>query len=76
MNMKRMRIYKEALLELGFEQLDVYEYPERDVLRIRSISNGKVLFVRLPKHRKDMNIEEFKSVVRREIKRHEKRKNV
>ena len=68
--------YRDALLDLGFEQLDVYEYPEHDVLRIRSIVDGSVILVRLPKHRKDLSTEEFKSIVRREIRRLEKRKNV
>ena len=68
--------YREALLDLGFEQLDVYEHASFDVLRVRRLSDGKVMLVRLPKHRKDLSIDEFKNIVKREVRQHEKRKNV
>jgi len=71
-----MKRYKEALIDLGFEQLDVYEHASFDILRIRSLSDGNVMLVRLPKHRRDLSVDEFKSLVRREIRRYEKRKNV
>ena len=71
-----MRRYKEALIDLDFEQLDVYEHASFDILRIRSLSDENVMLVRLPKHRRDLNVDEFKSIVRREIRRYEKRKNV
>jgi len=74
--MKGMWRYREALLDLGFEQLDVYEHASFDVLRVRRISDGRVMRVRLPRHRKDLSIDEFKTIVRREINRYEKRKNV
>jgi len=68
--------YREALIELGLEQLDVYEHKTFDVLRVKRISDGRVMRIRLPRHRKDLSIDEFKTIVRREINRYEKRKNV
>jgi len=74
--MKGLWRYREALIDLGLEQLDVYEHTSFDVLRVRRISDGKVMLVRLPKHRKDLSIDEFKNIVKREVRQHEKRKNV
>jgi len=74
--MKGTRRYKDALLDIGFEQLDVYEHASFDILRLRSLASGSVMLVRLPKHRKDLSIDEFKRIVRREIGRYEKRKNI
>ena len=61
--------YREALLDLGFEQLDVYEHASFDVLRVRRLSDGRVMRIRLPRHRKDLSIDEFKSIIRRETRR-------
>ena len=67
--MKGMWRYREALLDLGFEQLDVYEHASFDVLRVRRLSDGRVMRIRLPRHRKDLSIDEFKSIIRRETRR-------
>jgi len=67
--MRGMWRYREALADLGFEQLDVYEHASFDVLRVRRLSDGRVMRIRLPRHRKDLSIDEFKSIIRRETRR-------
>ncbi len=56
--------YKAVIEKMGFRQLDVYRYPNREVLRIQRLSDGKVFVIELPKRRDEMSLEEFEKVVR------------
>lgn len=59
---RRYTEYRKVLEELGLEQIDVYRYRDRDVLRVRE-RGGKVLVIELPRRRDEMSIEEFRKVV-------------
>ncbi|RUM47475.1 MAG: hypothetical protein DSY37_02320 [Hyperthermus sp.] len=59
---RRYTEYRKVLEELGLEQIDVYRYRDRDVLRVRE-RGGRVLVIELPRRRDEMSIEEFRKVV-------------
>jgi len=65
--------YKIELERTGYEQLDVYRYPDHDEVRVKT-PNGEVLLVKLPTHRESMSIEEFKEHVVKAAKKKEKEK--
>ncbi|MEM0006188.1 MAG: hypothetical protein QXV81_02995 [Ignisphaera sp.] len=67
--MVRYTMYRRVLEKLGLKQLDVYRYKDRDIIRALRIQDGKVLVIDLPKHREEMNIEEFANYVRSRISR-------
>lgn len=58
---QRMTVYKKALEELKLRQLDVYRFKDHDEVRI--LANNRVVLVKLPKHREEMTVEEFKSAI-------------
>jgi hypothetical protein len=59
--------YRLVLEKLKLKQLDVYRYKDHDEIRVLT-SEGKVLLIRLPKHREEMTLEEFESAVKAAIK--------
>jgi len=56
--------YKSVIERMGFRQLDVYRYRDKDVLRIQRIADGRVFVIELPKRRDEMSLEEFERVVK------------
>ena len=56
---RRYTPYRKALAELKLKQLDVYRYKDHDVLRLLT-PERKVVLVKLPRHREEMTLEEFK----------------
>ncbi|GEM_PF-771421 len=60
--------YQMALEKLGYRQLDIYRYKDRDVLRIADRS-GRIYLVGLPTHRESMEVEDFVNYVKKEITR-------
>lgn len=58
--------YFKVLEKFGLEQLDVYRYKDKDVLRLRD-SKGKVYIIELPGFREDLSIDEFKRIIERSI---------
>ncbi len=56
--------YKAVIERMGFRQLDVYRYPDKDVLRVQRLADGKVFVIELPKHREEMSLEEFERYVK------------
>jgi len=61
--------YRDIIEKMGFRELDVYRYKDRDVLRIQRLTDGKVFVIELPKHRDEMTLEEFRSYVSSAISR-------
>jgi len=57
-------MYRKALEKLGLKQLDVYRYKDKDVIRTLRVQDGRIFMVELPKHREEMNIEEFINYIR------------
>jgi len=53
--------YRRVLQDLKLRQLDVYRYKDHDEIRV--LAGGKVILIRLPKHRDEMTIDEFKSII-------------
>uniref|UniRef100_A0A7C5XK32 Uncharacterized protein n=1 Tax=Ignisphaera aggregans TaxID=334771 RepID=A0A7C5XK32_9CREN len=62
--MSRYTMYRKALEKLGLKQLDVYRYKDKDVIRTLRVQDGRIFMVELPKHREEMNIEEFINYIR------------
>uniref|UniRef100_A0A7C5UY71 Uncharacterized protein n=1 Tax=Ignisphaera aggregans TaxID=334771 RepID=A0A7C5UY71_9CREN len=62
--MPRYTMYRKALEKLGLKQLDVYRYKDKDVIRTLRVQDGRIFMVELPKHREEMNIEEFINYIR------------
>ncbi len=60
--------YQVALEKLGYRQLDVYRYKDRDVLRIID-RTGRIYIVNLPTHRESMELEDFIDYVKKEVAR-------
>jgi len=56
--------YKSVIEKMGFRQLDVYQYNNKEVLRIQRISDGKVFVIELPRKRNEMSLEEFEKYIR------------
>ena len=61
--------YKSVIERMGFRQLDVYRYRDKDVLRIQRIADGRVFVIELPKRRDEMSLEEFERVVKSALSR-------
>jgi hypothetical protein len=57
-------MYRKALEKLGLKQLDVYRYKDKDVIRTLRVQDGRIFVIELPKHREEMNIEEFVNYVK------------
>jgi len=57
-------MYRKALEKLGLKQLDVYRYKDKDVIRTLRVQDGRIFIVELPKHREEINIEEFINYIR------------
>ncbi len=53
--------YRRVLEELKLKQIDVYRFKDHDEIRV--LSGNKVLVIKLPKHREEMTLEEFRSSV-------------
>jgi arginine deiminase len=62
--MPRYTMYRKALEKLGLKQLDVYRYKDKDVIRTLRVQDGRIFVIELPKHREEMNIEEFVNYVK------------
>jgi len=62
--MSRYTMYRKALEKLGLKQLDVYRYKDKDVIRTLRVQDGRIFIVELPKHREEINIEEFINYIR------------
>jgi len=60
--------YKVELERMGLTQLDVYRYPDRDEIRVKT-SEGDVVLIKLPGHRESMSVEEFKDYVAKELRK-------
>ncbi len=54
--------YFKVLEELGLEQLDVYRFKDKDVLRLRD-QKGKVFLIELPGFREDVDAEAFRKIL-------------
>ncbi len=65
--MSRYTVYKRVFEKLGLRQLDVYRYKDRDVIRALKIQDGSILMIDLPRHREEMNIEEFTNYIRSRV---------
>ncbi len=59
--------YRDAIEKMGFRQLDVYRYRDKEVLRLLRISDGKVFIVELPRPRDQMSIDEFLEYVKKAV---------
>lgn len=60
--------YSEILRELGLEQLDVYRFKDHDEIRVRDVESGRVLLIKLPRHRESISPEEFKRIITEKLK--------
>ena len=60
--------YSEILRELGLEQLDVYRFKDHDEIRVRDRESGRVLLIKLPRHRESIPLEEFRKIVIEKLK--------
>jgi len=61
--------YKVIVERMGFRQLDVYRYRDKDVVRIQRVADGKVFVVELPRHREEMSLEEYERVIKSSLSR-------
>jgi len=59
--------YRRVLEKLKLKQLDVYRYKDHDEIRLLT-PEGKVVLVKLPKHREEMTLEEFEKTIRSALK--------
>ncbi len=59
--------YKSIVERMGFRQLDVYRYGNREVLRLQRLSDGRVFVVELPRRRDEMSLEEFEKHIRNSL---------
>ncbi len=60
--------YRIVLEKLKLKQLDVYRYKDHDEIRVLT-PEGKVVLVRLPKHREEMSLEEFENAIKSALQR-------
>jgi|GEM_PF-5932900 len=51
----KAHVLKELLKKQGYELLDVYRYPDHDVLRIVEVKTQKVYKVELPTHKEGLD---------------------
>ncbi len=58
---RRFTPYRRVLEELKLRQIDVYRFRDHDEIRVLSGSN--VVLIKLPKHREEMTLDEFRSAV-------------
>jgi hypothetical protein len=65
---RKYTAYRRALEKLKLRQLDVYRYKDHDELRVQT-PDGKVVLVKLPRHREEMSVEEFIDYVRKAIEK-------
>ena len=63
---RKFRAYREALERLKLRQLDVYRFKDHDEIRVRT-PDGRVVLVKLPKHREEMSVEEFVEHVKKQV---------
>jgi hypothetical protein len=59
--------YKRIIEGLKLKQLDVYRYKDHDEIRLLT-PEGKVILVKLPRHREEMTLEEFEKAIRSALK--------
>jgi methionyl-tRNA formyltransferase len=62
-------ILKKLLKEKGLEQLDVYTYPNKDVIRVKRLSDQKVFLVEIHGGRKNFKPEDILNIVISNIKK-------
>jgi hypothetical protein len=63
---RKFRSYREALAKLKLRQLDVYRFKDHDEIRVLT-PDGRVVLIKLPKHREEMSIDEFTEHVRKAV---------
>ncbi len=63
---RKFKAYREALAKLKLRQLDVYRFKDHDEIRVQA-PDGRVLLIKLPKHREEMSIDEFVNHVKRAL---------
>ncbi len=63
---RKFRAYREALERLKLRQLDVYRFKDHDEIRVVT-PQGKVVLIKLPKHREEMSVEEFVEFVKKQL---------
>jgi len=62
--------YRDIIEKMGFRELDVYRYRDKDVIRIQRLTDGKVFVIELPKHRDEMTLDEFKNFIVSALSKH------
>lgn len=63
---RKFRAYREALAKLRLRQLDVFRFKDHDEIRVMT-PDGRVVLIRLPKHREEMSVEEFVEHVKKQV---------
>jgi len=62
-------ILKKLLKEKGLEQLDVYTYPDRDIIRVKRLSDQKIFLVEIHGGRRNFKPEDILNIVVSNIKK-------
>ncbi|MEM1546611.1 MAG: hypothetical protein QXY40_08990 [Candidatus Methanomethylicia archaeon] len=62
-------ILKKLLKEKELEQLDVYTYPDKDVIRIKRLSDQKIFLVEIHGGRRNFKPEDILNIVMSSIKK-------
>lgn len=67
-------VIKKALRDKGLEQLDVYKYPDKEIIRVRRLSDGKVFSIDIIGGRQSMKVEDCVAFVIKKVEELEKSK--
>lgn len=62
-------VLKKLLREKGLEQLDVYTYPGKDVIRVKRLSDQKIFLVEIRGGRRNSKPEDIVNIVISNIKK-------